>query len=115
MSGNLIQSFGQLLQVTRFSGGSYVNGSYVAGTSTTFLVIMAIMPLTEKELLALPEGERTRRQMKGYLVEELKTVDTSDSKKADRVTYDGVDFEVQGVEKWDGDLPHYKVRLAEAN
>ena len=115
MSVDLIQDFGKTIAVTRYASGSYTDGTYVDGATASFNVNMAIMPLTEKELMALPEGERTRRQMKGYTTTELHTVETSSSKKADLIAYDSVEFEVQGVEKWEGDLPHYKVRLTEVN
>ena len=114
-SADLIQDFGQTLTVTRYAAGTYTSGTYGAGSTSTFDVVMAIMPLSEKELLAQPDGERTKRQMKGYTTTLLQTVETSQSDKADLVSYEGISYEVQGVERWEGDLPHYRVRLVEKN
>ena len=115
MSGSLISSYGQTLSVTRYAAGSYSGGTFSNGASSTFDIVMVIQPLSEKELLALPEGERTRRQMKGYTITKLNTVDLATGARADRITYDGTTFEVQGVSRWEGDLPHYKIRCAEVN
>ncbi len=81
---------------------------------------MTIQPLVGKELMNRPEGQRTKRLMKGYSDFELKTaIDKGDiRRKAQQVFYDGVWFEVQTSELWkDGiqSLDHWKVILAEMN
>ena len=115
----MIQRFGQSVTVTRYGAGSNVNGDYVAGTATTFAVIMSVQPLSGRELLNLPEGQRTRNILKGYCATELYTATQAESKKADVVTVGSKSYEVQFVEHWQeqgGDLdPFWKVHMAEEN
>lgn len=115
-STDLIAEYGKLQTVTRYAAGAYVNGLYVPGATSTLEVMMSIQPLKGRELLNLPEAQRTRRHMKCYAAAELLTADQSDGKKADRVTYRGRVFEVQDAEPWlDTDFDHWKCILAEVN
>jgi len=91
----------------------YVDGLFDDGTSSTFDIVISAQPLTGRELQILPEGERTRRYMKGYTATRLYTASQSSASKADRLVFDSTTFEVQAVEVWNGDLTHYKVMLAE--
>lgn len=112
VTGGSVQPVGS---ISAASGG-YVDGVYQPGATTTFAAIMSVQPLTGKELLLLPEGQRTRLHVKGYTRTELKTADQAESKKADRVSYADTEFEVQNVESWDGGgLSHCKVIMAEVN
>lgn len=119
-ASDLISRFGKSVTVTRYAAGSYVNGTYVAGATSTFSVDVSVQPIQGRELLNLPEAQRTRRWMKGYCGTELLTADQSDSEKADVVTVDGIDFEVQESQIWEGgggntDLDHWKIKIAEVN
>ena len=102
--------------ITGVTGG-FVDGIYDAGTSSTFTAIMSVQPLNGRELMQIPEElQRTRQLLKGYTTTELFTVETSTSKKADRVTRaNGTVYEVQKVEEWGGALAHFKVVMAELN
>lgn len=95
--------------------GGYVDGVYQPGTVTTFSAVMSVQPAGGKELLKLPEGQRTKTVMKGYTETALYTADQAASKKADVVTYEGALFEVQKVEPWGGNLSHYKVLMVGVN
>lgn len=100
--------------ITTITGG-YVDGVYQEGATSVFDAVMSIQPLSGKELLQLPEGERTRRHVKGYTATELKTADQAESRKADRVAYGDVEYEVQNIETWGAGLSHFKVIMAEVN
>jgi len=111
VSGGASQASGSVNQT-----GGYVDGEYEEGSTSTFDIEMSVQPLQGRELQLLPEGERTRRYVKGYTVTRLYTAIEATSKKADRVGYDSTNFEVQSVERWvDGELEHYKVLMAEVN
>ncbi len=101
------------------AAGSYVNGEYVGGATTDFEIQMSIQPLTAKEVLKLPEAQRTKQWVKGYASEALFTSEQSASKKADRVSLNGRNFEVITVEYWESAgntiVPYWKVTMAEVN
>lgn len=115
----IISDFGRDLVATRFDAGSYVNGTYVPGSTNSIDIVMSVQPLNGKELMILPEGERTKNYVRGYTDTQLYTAQQSDSKKADRVSVDDVVYEVQKVEKWEGNemelQPYWKVMMAEVN
>ena len=100
--------------ITAMAGG-YIDGVYQPGPITTFDAVMSIQPLSGKELLLLPEGERTRRYVKGYTATELKTASHAESRMADRVADGDVEYEVQNIETWGSALSHFKVIMAEVN
>ena len=111
VTGGASQASGSVNQI-----GGYIDGIYQDGATSTFDVIMSIQPLMGKEVEKLPEGERTRRYVKGYTTTRLYTTKESESQKADRVAYDGTNFEVQAAERWiDGNLHHYKTMMAEVS
>lgn len=112
VTGGITQPAGQVTSQT----GGYVDGVFQPGGTTNFDIVISMQPFSAKELLILPEGERTRRHMKGYTATRLYTARQSEGSKADRLTYDDTIFEVQEVERWrETDLNHYKVILAELN
>lgn len=119
-ASTLINSFAFDVTLTRFASGSYSNGIFVTGATTTSTIKMSIQPINGKELLNRPEAQRTKRIMKGYTDTQLYTAELSPSKQADRITdTDGSIYEVQKVENWTSfasDIaPHWKVELAEVN
>jgi hypothetical protein len=100
--------------VKRYDSGSYVNGLYVAGDTDDITAVVSLQPMPGKELLNLPEAQRTRRWLKGYSDTELLTASQSDSKKADLFEYDGTTFEVMRSDKWvGGSLSHWRILAAE--
>jgi hypothetical protein len=93
-----------------------VDGVFQPGGTSTFDIQISLQPYSAEELLLLPEGERTRRHMKGYTVTRLYNAKQSRGAKSDRLDYDGTVFEVQEVERWKvTDLDHFKVIIAELN
>lgn len=103
------------LTVTRYGTGPFVNGTYVAGATSTFTALMCVQPANDRDLINQEQAQRSKRWLKGYTDTELNTVITSSSNKADRVSFGGKDFEVQHVEQWPGDLNHWKVLMCEVN
>ena len=87
--------------VTRFAQGAYENGRFVRGAPTQFTIRALIQPTRGQDLLRLPEGERTRELVTIYTTDELHTANAPGGAAADRVTWRGETYEVQGVERWD--------------
>lgn len=117
-AADLIASFALPVTIRTFAPGQYVDGLWINGLPTDFEDRMSVQPLVGKDLLNLPEAQRSKRLMKGYIATLLKTVSEVDGSRADQVFYDDVWFEVQTVELWkDGkdSLDHWKVILAEVN
>jgi hypothetical protein len=96
-------------QVTRIaSNGSWVQGRWVEGSSSTVLNITAsVQRLTAKETQMLPEAYRTRSTYKVYSIEELKVI-TLPSRGADAITIEGSVYDIVAVEKWTQIYPHYR-------
>lgn len=112
---DLIDSYAEDVTLTRYAAGSWVSGNYVEGAGTDSTIRMSVQPLSGKDLLNLPEAQRTRRWMKGYTATAMMVCSESSKQRADRVAYDDTVFEVQTVERWRGDLNHFKVLMAEVN
>ncbi len=98
--------------VTRFSPGSYgadaEDGRYRFGATHTFRVRASIQPLTGEELLRLPEGERTRERIVVFTARRLKTATQAEAASADRVEYQGNQFEVESVESWNERFSYFR-------
>ena len=115
---DLIASFAEPVTVRQYESGQYVEGKWVEGAFIEFEERMSVQPLTGKDLLNLPEAQRTKRTMTGYAAFQLRTLNEALGRSADLVFYDSVWFQVQRVELWKdgaGDLDHWRVILAEAN
>jgi hypothetical protein len=100
------------------SGGSFdARGFYVTGgVPTTINTTASVQPASSKDLLLLPEGERTRETVKVYTATELFTVDVVASRPADRFVYDGRTFEVLNVSTFKmGQLDHTKALASAVN
>jgi hypothetical protein len=95
----------EAITVTRSAQGSYVSGRFVPGAPTVTTAAGNVQPLSGKELLLLPEGERQRQVVKIYTGFALES--------GDIVTRaDGIQYDVQAVENWTAFAqPHFKARL----
>lgn len=97
------------ITIKRYDTGAYNNGVYVPGAITEFTVNAVVMPLTGKELLNLPEAQRTKRALRVYTDIQLVTADDVNNKKADRFDHQEREYEIQKNEDWTRtDIEHYK-------
>lgn len=87
--------------ITRALKSSRVKGRSEKPETTTFTADLSVQPLSQKELLRLPEGMRNRGAVKVYGVVELKTVQTSECKVPDRFEHQGINYQIDMVESWD--------------
>lgn len=110
-ASSLISRFSEPFTVTRKAAGTYTNGTYSPGATTTLSAVGSIQPLSGREQLSLPELQRGKEIYKIYTSTELYTVDESSAKKADLVSFQGKVFEVQKVEKWEYDFSYFKALI----
>ena len=90
---------GKNYTLKRKNPGSYVAGKWVDGSNISGLVAFAsIQPLSGKEMVRIPEGDRNRERKVAYSADELRVADPSGKYKADILTVDGQDFQVESVE-----------------
>jgi len=86
--------------VTRHAASSYVSGRWVAGSTSELTVRASIQPATADQLQRLPEALRTKEARAVFSTTKLLTANESTGGKADLVSIDGEDFEVQEVKDW---------------
>jgi hypothetical protein len=86
--------------VTRPTPGTTTGGVYQEGATQSFVLTGCVQPLGSRDLLRLPEGERSRERVKLYTTTELR-VATAGGSLSDRVVYRGATYEVESVEPWD--------------
>jgi len=104
--------------VTRYAAPTYTKGTATQGATTTFTIQATVQPLTPREALLLPEGERLRQNLKVYSATELKPSDNNGELPADTIEYRGENYKVISVERRDQtDIPHFKhiVQKIDAN
>lgn len=96
--------------ITRKSQGSYVNGRWQEGTSTTVERQINIQPMKDDEILLLPEAERTREWYKLWCADEIRTLKEGvGGWAADEFTIKGERFKVMKVKHYFmGTLDHYE-------
>jgi hypothetical protein len=110
-AANLIANFSEAVTITRKAAGTFTNGVYVDGASSTIVAIGSIQPLNGREQLSLPSLQHGKEIMKMYTSTELFTVNEASNQKADLVNARGKIFEVQKVEPWEYDFTFFKVLL----
>lgn len=99
--------------------GTWVNGKYVPGETTTLTVMAAIQPLSPREIEMLPEGARTRARWALFCDPDqppLQCTDLSNDTAADRVSWAGREFVVYQNGDWmahQTGIPHYAYALLE--
>lgn len=117
----LINRFGKAVTVKRFPAGDFVDGTYTFDPDDIqdISVVMSIQPLNGQELLNLPEGQRTRTNVKGYCATLLRTSDQLARTKADLVVDGAKTYEVWRCSPWESSgnniQPFWKVEMFEVN
>lgn len=101
MSLRLIQRFGRSLTVTRKTPGSYVEGDFVPGNTSTFSIIGCPQPLTGDEQNFVNSGSDDSERIKLYSTSLLQKQNSVGNQviQADVLSVDGKDFQVVIVER----------------
>lgn len=94
--------------------GSYVNGSWVAGSTVEVVREVNIQPFKDEELLLLPEADRSREWYKLYCAEDFIADKPGVSGTiADEFVWNGDRYKVMKVKRYQMQtLDHYKVHAA---
>lgn len=87
------------IEITRRELGSFVDGDWVEGSTTTFTAMVNIQPLKPYEIMILPEAERTRSWWKLYSAEVLRTAKEG-SWSADEFTWKNDRYKIMKVDDW---------------
>lgn len=97
--------------LTRRAAGSYVDGRFVDGASSTITgVVASVQPFPDRERRNLPEGIQTADARVFFTETPVQVADDTAKVPGDRVAIGGENFEAIKVEPWGGDLlPHYRV------
>lgn len=97
-------------QVTRrrYLAGTHTAGRWVSGGYADSTIIASVQPVKSSELLLLPEGERTRGSVKVYSDDDLRTADEPNKLPADRILWDGYEWEVFWVDDHQLGIAHSK-------
>ena len=90
------------LSVTRYAAGSYgSDGVYTPGATTALTINPAVVYVsTPKEILRLPEGQRTEEAITVFTREPLKTANDPSDTLPDVITYYGISYLVVLSEQW---------------
>lgn len=103
-----MSSFRSSFVVTRKEAGSFVNGKWVEGDTSTFTIQASVQPLRGDEIQLLPEGRRNSQAVRIY-TDTLLYNKTNESTNPDIVTAFETDFEVLTVEPWQSNvINHFK-------
>lgn len=108
MLSEAILAESQAIEFTRAGTPSSSYGRVVPGTPSTFSANAAVQPLSPRERLLLPEGERTKEKIKIYSTTQLRIGSPDAGTIGDRFTHNGVLFEVDAEAAWSGDGSHYR-------
>ncbi len=90
------------VQRIRFAQGAFddVHGRYIAGGKTATDIVASVQAPTGAIAKLLPEGRRVEDSIAVYTSADLRTDQTPAGPKADRVAYQGKQYEVQKLFDW---------------
>ena len=95
--------------VRRKVAGSYVNGFWVEGAESSFVIQASVQPVSGLEMQELPEARRNTQAVKIYTDTQLLTVATNVSTNPDILEAFGFDFEIIAVMPYQSNvISHYK-------
>ena len=86
--------------INRSSPGAYVDGLYVAGSTTIILALASVQQPNAEDLSTLDEAERTRDVRKFISNREIQTADEELSLEADMINYNGQVFKAIAIQNW---------------
>jgi hypothetical protein len=92
------------------STGQYVNGVWVEAEDSRTIIQVNAQPLKGHEMFQMAESERAREWMKFYTTDTVETVQTQDGSTANRIVFDGKEYEVARTSAYKmGVLNHTKI------
>lgn len=97
----------QTLTITRTGAGSYTNGVYSGGATSSIVVQAIVWPATHKELQLLPESLRSRASLGIISKDTIRSANDPAGYQGDRFTFDGSIWEIQSVSSWSAQANFY--------
>ena len=91
----------QIVTVIRTAAGSYVDGLYVKGSTSTFKTMASVQQPTPEQLEILPEGEKSKDVKLFISKKPIRTTDDDAGLVADIVMYKGQRYKIINSEDWD--------------
>ncbi len=90
----------EIMTVERTSIGSYVDGLYVKGSTSTFKTLASSQQPTPRQIETLPEGERDKNPRLFISKKPLRTLSDRDGTPADIVIYKSVRYKIIMLGDW---------------
>lgn len=111
-----IDAFSEEVIVTRANTPSTTKGRKTdEGAKETFTASGSFQPMTQKELMRLPEGQRNSGRSKFYSACELLTVELSTCNTPDELEVNGVAYQVDKVDDWNTIAGFFRYELGRLN
>lgn len=95
----------------RFSAGTRVKGRWVEGAQSVITFKASVQPISPEIMATVPEGRRDSARFALFTDFRLMTANDEAVTNADRVTIDGVAYEVFAVDIWQNNLINYYMAL----
>lgn len=101
----IIRAFGEAVIITRYKPGRYIERKWCDGGCSTFQVVASIQPMSGRERLLLPEGDRSREFVHIWTSSPLQLGDIEKKTRGDSFDWNGKTYFVEKVERWGN---HYR-------
>jgi len=98
------------LPITRSTAGSYINGKYVAGTTSVVTIKASVQPVMRSTNLSmLSEGDKALAALEIFSPDEIRMVKEGDAaQEADKFQWNDEWYEVMKVVRWQmGIIDHF--------
>lgn len=100
LGSQILAVFGSTVTLERRAAGAFVNGTWVAGSLTTSSISAAVQPAGVRDLLKLPEGERTEETIAIFTIAPLIVSEVAGAQEGDRIIYQGRTYRVRAIDDW---------------
>ena len=106
-----MNSFRKPVIISQITGGGFVNGRYVEGSTANISILASVQPADSRDISRtiemLPEGRRVTELYRLYTNVRLNTL--TNGENPDIATVDGGQFEVIAEANWSNNvINHYK-------
>lgn len=104
-----VQMASESVTLKRTPAGAYdEHGRYIELEPEETTIQASVQPAKQGELVRLPEGRRVRGGVKIFTTTELFTASVEDQRQPDIIVWQGVEWEVDAVDNWEGPGEYYK-------
>lgn len=108
--------FSGQFDITRATTGDHVKGVWVPGSTSVVPTELHWQPLSGKDLLNLPENQRSKKAIRIFSEELIQGMDELSRTPADIVSIGSTNYEIQNVKFYDvGVCDHYEAVGVEIN